>query len=238
MAKVSIPLYELPPEYGNADKAWQRPNRRESGDANENDLFAAVGKALSRWELAENHMARLFGVLVESTSQASARAFGTVVSSTGRREMLEKAAEVYFDSPRFRTHDAEISPFRRKHDSGVLKTLLKNYARAAERRNDIAHGIVTEILWREPRSHGHFLVPPDYNTRRTKLSQYRIYGEDGFGVDGNFRLIRSMTYLARAHYQYASVDLLAVIAKFEEFTLLVAHFVHNLRAIEEHGDQR
>src|SRR4051812_41171572 len=108
MARVSIPLYELPAAYGNAAIAWQRPALSAQGDATEDEIYLSVGRALSRWELVDNFMARLFATLVNSPSQASARAFGTVVSPQGRRDMLEKAGEVYFDNQDRRKHDAII----------------------------------------------------------------------------------------------------------------------------------
>lgn len=231
LSRVSIPLYPLPPEYDDAGRNWKRPGKRETGDTTDDVLYRSVVLTLSRWELVENFMARLFAILVSSPSQAAARAFGTVTSSSGRSEMLRRAGEVYFDHP-------AVFYRRKHHDAGVLNKLLKNYEVAAQRRNDIAHGIAAEITWTTVQTLGWLLVPPDYNTRRTKLPSFNPLGEPQFGIMANFRVTWTRTYLSRAAYAYASDDILTFARKFEELSLLTARFVHNLRAIEEHGDQQ
>lgn len=229
MARVSIPLYELPVEYGNPGAAWKRPAPGDQGDATEDAIYLAVGRALSRWELVDNFMARLFATLVNSPSQASARAFGSVVSPQGRREMVENAGEIYFDDPN-----------RHKHDAGVLGKLLKNYGEAASRRNDIAHGIAAEITDGAKPKLGWFLVPPDYNSKRTSPPAIaeRAFGEAQFSVGAEFHISRNRSYLKRANYTYTSADIISFTRKFEELGLVTTHFVNNLRSIEEYGDQR
>ena len=112
---------------------WDIPPRRNHGDFNARDLFAAIGEALTEWEQVEAACARLFAVLVsvsrKSTYHAPAiRAYGTVISYPGRCEMLKAAAEAYF--------------LRRKSKRDAwenkLNSLVNESVNFSARRNEIA----------------------------------------------------------------------------------------------------
>jgi hypothetical protein len=121
--------------------SWDIPDFPIKGDATEDVTFASVGRALSRWEEFETRLASLFGVFMgtlidthETNARAAIRAYGSVASFRGKAEMLEQAAELWFDE-----HPSE--ELEKK-----LRDLLRLASRYAARRNDIAHGIV-HPLW-------------------------------------------------------------------------------------------
>ena len=142
----------LPAEYL-IEPTWNLP-RATRGDAASDTLYLAVGKALSQWETLEIELGQLFAVLVESPSQAASRAYGVVASALGRRDLLEKAAEVYFAK-------------RSEDDYTTFDNLMKALKHASTCRNNIAHGHVREYAAPDMEGGGFYLVAPDYNTRRT-----------------------------------------------------------------------
>jgi hypothetical protein len=131
----------------------------------------AVGSALDEWENVESGLARIFGLLVESSSVAALRAYGTITSASGRKEALEYAAIAFFC--------AKPDPMTADYYS-----LFNAYSSAAQFRNNIAHGICYGYIYfkgvtSEP---GWFLFPPQYNTRKRKSADaigsayiYKVY---------------------------------------------------------------
>lgn len=171
----------LPPEFANAFEFWKRPDKRAVGEIDERGLYAAVGEALSEWELVEMLLGRLFGVLVESETRAAARAYGTIANVNGRRDALLFAGEVYFAEPSRKPHHAD------------LLGILKHYAEASGRRNDIAHGLTTEMIDEQGVSHGFFHVPPEYSSRKSDT----LLREPGSGLRLVSDLSMSHAYLER-----------------------------------------
>jgi len=156
--------------------------------------------ALDKWEVVENEFAFLFKIFVESASPAASRAYGAIASSSGRRDALEQAAEIYF-----RSH---VTP-EEKQDKFV--TLLKHLAQASTRRNEIAHGMVVHVEI-DTVDEGSFLVPADYNSRKTEpwgvpmkkkgkprekfdflRTDYRYVADDIVGFHGKFLALFSAT---------------------------------------------
>lgn len=82
---------------------WDRPGRDEPivGDADPSNIYLAVGLALDTWESLEEELALIFASLIGSDDPiASMRAYGSVITSRGRNEMISAAAEAYFsDAP-------------------------------------------------------------------------------------------------------------------------------------------
>ena len=111
---------------------WDVPELSDP-DADEEKLYSSVGRALSAWEGFEHHLATLFGFFVSGSSDTNTparRAYGSVVSFQGRKQMLEAAAEAYFAS-------------RPNHQmSHRVTDLLKKAENFSARRNEIAHGRV------------------------------------------------------------------------------------------------
>jgi hypothetical protein len=133
---------------------WDVPPRADHGDSDDDQLYRAVGYALSQWEGLEIALSGLFAVLVESKSQAATRAYGALASARARVEALASAAEVFFAT--------EISSH-----FDTFQAILKVVGWAGSRRNDIAHGIVLTYARHDTVGGGFFLVAPHYNSRKT-----------------------------------------------------------------------
>ena len=129
------------------------------GDSDFDSLYPAVGKALNNWEHAEGSLAHLFGTIIRPSrnSYAARRAYGSIVTARGRKEMLESVAAVFFRN--FQDEAAEKK----------TKTLLTHYQDAAARRNELAHGIVGGDKDDDGKFLGYFVVPSAWNTNKRGL---------------------------------------------------------------------
>jgi hypothetical protein len=152
---------------------WDIPPAPSVGDRDENNLFAAIGRALTEWEQVEAACAELFAIVVsvsnKSTHQAPAiRAYGTVISFPARCEMLKAAADAYFH--------------RRKKKkvqfSGRLMKLLNDCQQFSARRNEIAHGRVINVVrsrGNKNKQIGFLLIPSFYNPKKYKIDRIVTY---------------------------------------------------------------
>ncbi|MGN6311719.1 MAG: hypothetical protein ACTHNN_19435 [Xanthobacteraceae bacterium] len=123
---------------------WDIPYAKKFkfGNSDGEVIFLAVGKALSKWEGLIADLTSVFAVLTAPDEpwnyNPAVRAFGTVQGATAKSEMVQQAAEALF-------HNFERQLYV---DCGEirdeLKGLLKEYNGWSGRRNDIAHGYVTE----------------------------------------------------------------------------------------------
>jgi hypothetical protein len=130
---------------------WDVLPRESAGDPTPEPLFLAVGMALSAWEIMDGWQATLFGELVSSRRGAAETAYGTVVSSSGRADMVLAAADrLLTDSAG--DHLAELT------------TLVNDIGKLSGRRNEIAHGFVCNF--ETTSSNGCYLVPPIYNSKK------------------------------------------------------------------------
>jgi len=131
---------------------WDARPWAEQGDKNENDVFVAVGKALSHWELLEQAIASLFTLVTVGSYHAplapTLRAYSSVASSHNRIQMVRAAVESWL-------REWKGCPLR----ENVL-TLLTECSGWAGRRNDIAHGLVDRFT--DEFKKGWFLVPGLY----------------------------------------------------------------------------
>lgn len=111
---------------------WNRPPIPVIGDETPDEIYTAVGWALSGWEMLEMGLVGLFDTLIGIAldSHASHRAYGAVTIWNIRRDMLRAAAEAYF------------LEFPNKPLASAVEEEIKFADRYAARRNDIAHGIV------------------------------------------------------------------------------------------------
>lgn len=151
---------------------WDRPPKATSANADQNDIFRAVGQALSAWESVEHYIARIFAVLVAEKisgppyatsadgSSPAARAYGSVISFQGRATMVEAAANAFFY-----THPHPEFP-------GRLRKLMKTAVGWTARRNDVAHGIVYGCPWDGSKS---LLWPNDYSTSKRSIDRQVAY---------------------------------------------------------------
>jgi hypothetical protein len=228
-----VPVYELPEEYHNPSLTWARPPVRDFGDSTPEVVYTAIGLALSRWESLETRLGQLFALLVDSESTAAARAYDMAASATARRDMLGAAGEIYFEHER-----------RRKQYLGILQKLVRNHSEAAARRNDIAHGIVSRIIFSPPNhAIGFLLTPPRYNARRitypSRRSALAVKSFQQFEPIGPPDWINSYTqdYLEGASYAFVSDDISKMARKIEAFGNVIAAFFNNLIQINYFGPE-
>ena len=143
---------------------WDRRPRATVGDPTEDITFAAVGRALTGWELFEVWLSRIFAELTgydRGTSPAM-RAYGAIMAFGSRADMVKAAAEAYF------THHPSPGIHNR------LRDLLKLALKYSPRRNEIAHGIVYDLSQRGIASY--YLMPPEYASNKMEMSsgKYRV----------------------------------------------------------------
>jgi hypothetical protein len=112
-------------------EAFRPKQLSKTGDKGHEDIFAAVGIALSAWENCERSFAHIFSRLVHPNGSgfAAQRAYGEIIASGTKKQMIESASEIFFRN--FPNEAAETE----------LTALLDIYQTAVGRRNDIAHGI-------------------------------------------------------------------------------------------------
>jgi hypothetical protein len=133
----------------------QRPSEDHRGESDKTPLFEAVGRALSDWEYGEMAMAWLFGLLVESDSDAAVKAYGTIYGGPGRKDAFSFAVAEFFTR-----HPDRVSD---RHD---MEKLLAAYEMAWSYRNNIAHGIVMAIIDTHAAPAGWFLQSPEYASKK------------------------------------------------------------------------
>jgi hypothetical protein len=116
----------------NKRNSWDRPPIPLIGDETSDEIYRAVGWALSGWEMLEMSLVGLFDTLIGIAldTHASHRAYGAVTIWNIRRDMLRAAAEAYF------------LEFPNQPLAKEIKETINIVDRYAARRNDIAHGIV------------------------------------------------------------------------------------------------
>jgi hypothetical protein len=125
------------------------------GDESAEVTYAAVGKALSRWESADFRMAGLFSVLIGIPSPVPAiRAYGAVATFQVRQQMVRAAADSFFNNRPNQELRQKVEDIFKRHMND-----------AAVRRAEIAHGIVINTNPTRRRLH-HFLAPPYYATKK------------------------------------------------------------------------
>ena len=133
------------------------------GDPIEDAVYQSVGMALTGWEFVEEALAEIFSLLVGDDNLYRNRspavlAYGAIIGSGSRVEMIEAAAKGYFVT----------SP-----NEGLqsrLKALLTRAGRFGARRNEIAHGrlqLTGELGW--------FLYPAFYNSKKNPAAGTPTY---------------------------------------------------------------
>jgi hypothetical protein len=132
---------------------FERPKAPSKGDRDPDTIYLSVGRALSMWEHTEADFSRLFSHLITPGrgSGAARRAYGSIASSNGRRDLIEKAGSVFF----------QFFPQKELQESFI--NTVKLYADASARRNDIAHGIV--VRFGKNMEDGYFLSANMYTSK-------------------------------------------------------------------------
>lgn len=143
---------------------WALPVLPDKGDEDPDETFKSIGIAISSWESLEFELARLFSVYVNDPDGDAWFSYGEGRIFRERLLNLRSAAKSY------------VVRYCSQEHEGDLNDLLQHAVSAADRRNDIAHGIVFRIdqltffrnklqvrLWGRP----HWaLIPPAYLARR------------------------------------------------------------------------
>jgi hypothetical protein len=141
-----------------APSIWDRPPFPQQGDADKKEIWTAVGAAISAWGEYEAALGRLFTIFIagEFPSPQARRAFGRIRSFEGRRELLRGASEAFFHYQKGTSQEQDL-----------LKIIIKDAWNAAERRNDLAHGIVMPFT-PEGKSEpdGFCLMPSHYDSSK------------------------------------------------------------------------
>jgi hypothetical protein len=174
---------------------WDRPTPREYGDPDSKPIYRAVGYALTQWEDADQALLGLFRELnntrrsIESRYVLS-RAYDAIESHRGQRLVLAATADAYFSQ---------------YGESNALRQFLADIINAAEwaadRRDDIAHGIAWESISVDGHDFGSFLMSPEYKSGPARPAMPDADDPLGF---------------ARASYRYASTDIATFAAKFND----------------------
>lgn len=134
--------------------AWDRPAWPSIGNEPPDEIYLAVGRALSAWCEAEEAIAYLFSTVVEAgiIDAPVNRAYSSISGVRDRIRMVREAADAWFmflgSCPR------SDNPFK----------ILTACEKWSERRNEIAHGGVDRDL--ELVSNQWFLYPGYFTTKR------------------------------------------------------------------------
>jgi hypothetical protein len=125
---------------------WDRPpgssapNRQ--GDYFAEPIFTALGRALSAWEGVNAAANSLFHALhshmAPADRDAATKAYDGQHKTHDRAQILRVAGEEFLTAD-FKEMRDEAAKFKRRH-----KELVGQYVEWAARRNDLAHGYVTE----------------------------------------------------------------------------------------------
>ena len=223
MAKY--PKDKRPPPTPKKANPWDMPALPTKGDSTAETLYAAIGLALTNWAHLEDTLAAIFSTLVSPThGEVAFRAFGSILTFRGKKEMIEAAAEAFF----FQYPDPEgnVEPH--------VKALLHEAEKFAARRNEIAHGIVQENTRQIARSPfgrlggksglfphpptpppdpkypvGFVLRPTDHTSKKTTMVKGRI-------------ILLPVIYVP--DYVYASPEVLALAAHFDRIQKFAIRF--------------
>lgn len=120
---------------------WDRPEGsrvpNRQGDRVDTPIYTALGKAVSAWEGVNAAIASLFHALHAGDEQ-EVEAFGDVLKVHERAKALRKECAIFLD--------ADFGD--RRDQAARLKKSMKQvtgaYCEWAARRNELAHGYVTE----------------------------------------------------------------------------------------------
>lgn len=132
------------------------------GDCDPFAIYAAVGMALSQWEMLESVFAEIYAELLSNKShihrEAAKSSYGMVQGSSVRTKMLKEVTRIVFLDP----------PLSSQTDlSEQILALIKEMEKLSSVRNNIAHGcVVSYTLNNQPQ--GNFVVPSYYNSVRRK----------------------------------------------------------------------
>jgi hypothetical protein len=209
-------------------KPWDIRPISPDGSPSAEDIYQAVGMALSKWELAEIQLSDLYLSFIgayygnrcgNSPRTAALRAYGAVTSFATRIQMVESAGRAFFNlkrrTLRDKAVDARVVEYER-HVADDFALLLQEFRGFIARRNDIAHGFVGGTH-REDRF---FLQPPDYNPRKNLL--------------GN----GTRTIFESAIYHYTADDIHYYRRNFERLAQTLLDYIDRVLVVVGHDRKR
>jgi len=144
---------------------WEIRPKAPTGSPTDDEIYRAVGMALTSWEYAETALAALFARFARAEADSkviepAAQAYGSITNFNSRVGMVQIAAQAFFQLAEDRG-----CPVDDIDDvSASFRELTRFTNGLAERRNNIAHGVVSHVSGR-----GHYLMPPMYNSKKYKL---------------------------------------------------------------------
>jgi hypothetical protein len=143
----------------------QKPPPPEKGDWSEAVLYESIGRALSRWEAFECEFANLFASLIGPSIDSTPihRAYGAVVSFSGRLDMVRAAAEPFFARHSEKDTDRGKALKKAYDDISAKAQTLSGF------RNRIAHGMVNGYTSPAGHDRGLALIPAHYAKKDRKL---------------------------------------------------------------------
>ena len=154
-------LKQIPISRENLLILWVAPAAGQRGDPDPSVLYAAVGRALTIWESAEDVLASIYGRLVPE-KYAKYR-FGYETSHRKRSRMIKRATETFFENE---GTDQSIR--------SALSLVIDHFSEASKRRNDFAHWVVQ--CFTASGEHQCLLMPSESNSR--KLEEFLIDGKN------------------------------------------------------------
>ena len=145
-----------------ATNPWDRLPLQPFGTKQEDEIYAAVGRALTNWETLEWVLARMYSALCGAKTEGAERACGIVLISNTRNDMVVEALKCF-----------EFGELTHKNK---IKSFLKKVRNFGPRRNEIAHGVVRSVRV-QGTDLGFFLAPAPSSSKyvisRTEDLNYR-----------------------------------------------------------------
>jgi hypothetical protein len=144
----------------------------QSGDPEDSLTYEGVGRVLSEWEAIEFHLARLYSIFVGDADGVSLQQYGTGRIFRDRLDRLQAASEKYFVGRPNQDLEAACD---------CLRKIATGYA---DRRNDVAHGMVFPVhgmtffeqMRGSPSDKPHYLLIPPYYVIREHDGGLPAYG--------------------------------------------------------------
>ncbi len=136
---------------------WNRPTPDRYGDIDVDDIYIAVGRALSEWSMVEIALGRLYAALDGAPPQVAWRVYAAERDPRARRARLSEAAQAHFV-------DGE------SEDGVTCRRVIEAAGLAAQRRDDVVHGIA--VLFRPGALDGSYLVPTGFTAGDSNVPDY------------------------------------------------------------------
>ncbi len=136
---------------------WNRPAPERHGDIDVDDIYVAVGRALSEWSMVEIALGRLYGALDGAPPQSAWSVYAAERDPRARLARLSEAARERFS-------DGETE------HSATCRRVIEAAGLAAQRRDDVVHGIA--VLFRPGALDGSYLVPTGFTAGDSNAPDY------------------------------------------------------------------